>query len=96
MKKLFFIGLLGGVIASCSTRSGHLTGTLGRPVYHPEIPLGMVYIPSGSYIMGENDQDVPFLHQTRAKTVSVQAFYMDQTEITNNEYISLLIGFVIQ
>ncbi len=46
----------------------------------------MVYIPSGSYIMGENDQDVPFLHQTRAKTVSVQAFYMDQTEITNNEY----------
>ena len=36
--------------------------------------------------MGENDQDVPFLHQTRAKTVSVQAFYIDQTEITNNEY----------
>src|SRR5690554_8196248 len=46
----------------------------------------MVYIPSGSYIMGQNDQDVPFMHQTVAKTVSVQAFYMDQTEITNNEY----------
>ena len=36
--------------------------------------------------MGENDGDMPFLHQTRAKTVSVQAFYMDQTEISNNEY----------
>ncbi|MDR0801113.1 SUMF1/EgtB/PvdO family nonheme iron enzyme [Fluviicola sp.] len=86
MKKLLFIGLIGALIASCSTRSGYLTGALGRKVYQPEIPLGMVYVPSGSYIMGEDDQDVPFLHQTRAKTVSVQAFYIDQTEITNNEY----------
>src|SRR3989338_6851407 len=86
MKKLLLIGLIGTFLAACSSRSGHLTGVLGRRVYQPEIPLGMVYIPSGSYNMGENDQDVPFLHQTRAKTVSVQAFYMDQTEITNNEY----------
>jgi len=86
MKKLLLIGLVGVVLASCSSRTGHLTGAMGRPVYHPEIPYGMVYIPSGSYQMGENDMDVPFLHQTRAKTVSVQAFYMDQTEISNNEY----------
>jgi len=86
MKKLLLVGLIGLVIASCSTRSGHLTGVMGRPVYQPEIPLGMVYVPAGSYNMGENDQDVPFLHQTRSKAVSVQAFYMDQTEITNNEY----------
>lgn len=86
MKKLLLIGLLGTFLAACSTRSGHLTGSMGRRIYQPEIPLGMIYIPSGSYSMGENDQDVPFLHQTRAKTVSVQAFYMDQTEITNNEY----------
>src|SRR5690606_38388004 len=86
MRKLLFILLTGAFLAACSSRSGHLTGTLGRPVYHPEIPLGMVYIKAGSYQMGENDGDVPFLHQTRAKTVSVQAFYMDQTEISNNEY----------
>lgn len=86
MKKLLLIGLVGVFLASCSSRTGHLTGTLGRQVYHPEIPLGMVYIKGGSYQAGENDADVPFLHQTRAKTVSVQAFYMDQTEISNNEY----------
>ncbi len=86
MKKLLLIGLIGAALASCSTRTGHLTGVLVRPMYYPEIPLGMVYVPSGSYNMGENDQDVPFLHQTRAKTVSVQAFYMDGTEISNNEY----------
>lgn len=86
MKRLLLIGFAGALLASCSTRTGHLTGALGRPMYQPEIPLGMVYIPAGSYTMGENDQDVPFLHQTRAKTVSIQAFYMDQTEISNNEY----------
>lgn len=86
MKKLLLLGFIVPFLMGCPKRSGHLTGVLGRPVYQPEIPLGMVYIPSGSYNMGENDQDVPFLHQTRAKTVSVQAFYIDQTEITNNEY----------
>jgi formylglycine-generating enzyme len=86
MRKLLFIGLISLAIASCKSRTGNLTGVEGRPIYQPEIPYGMVYIPSGSYAMGENDQDVPFLHQTRSKTVSVQAFYMDQTEISNNEY----------
>ena len=46
----------------------------------------MVYIPGGSFNMGQNDSDVPFVHQTRNRAVSVQAFYMDQTEISNNEY----------
>ena len=86
MKKLLLFFVIGVMLASCSSRSGHLTGTLNRPVYSPEIPIGMVYIPAGSYNMGENDQDVPFLHQTRVKTVSIQALYMDQTEISNNEY----------
>jgi formylglycine-generating enzyme len=86
MKKLLVLSLVGFVLYSCSSRSGHLIGVQGRKPYHPEVPLGMVYVPSGSFQMGQNDQDVPFLHQTRTKTVSVQAFYMDQTEITNNEY----------
>jgi len=86
MKKLMFLSIVGVMMASCSTRTGQLTGVLGRTPYHPEIPLGMVYIPGGGFNMGQSDQDVPFLHQTRSKTVSIQAFYMDQTEITNNEY----------
>jgi len=36
--------------------------------------------------MGPSDQDVPFANVTASKTVSVGAFYMDETEITNNEY----------
>jgi len=87
MKKLmvFVIGIT-LVLTSCNPGSGHLTGVQGRKVFFPEIPMGMVYIPAGSFTMGNSDQDVPFLHQSRAHVVSIPAFYMDQTEITNNEY----------
>jgi formylglycine-generating enzyme required for sulfatase activity len=86
MKRLLLFGFIGTIIVSCSERTGELTGVMDRPTYQPEIPLGMVYIKSGGFQMGENDQDVPFLHQMRPRPVSVQSFYMDQTEISNNEY----------
>ena len=90
MKRLIFLSFIGLFLHSCSTRSGHVLGVEGRLPYHPEIPLGMVYIPGGSFNMGQNDSDVPFVHQTRNRAVSVQAFYMDQTEISNN--VSSYIG----
>ena len=63
MKKLLvFVVVVAGVLSSCNTGTGHLTGVQGRRTFYPEIPLGMVYIPSGSYTMGNGDQDVPFLH----------------------------------
>ncbi|MCH2233027.1 MAG: SUMF1/EgtB/PvdO family nonheme iron enzyme [Crocinitomicaceae bacterium] len=87
MKKLllFVVGVI-LVLSSCNQGSGHLQGVQGRKIFYPEIPIGMIYIPSGSYTMGIGDQDVPFLHQNRAKVVSIHALYMDQTEISNNEY----------
>ena len=86
MKKLLLLGFVGTIFASCSEQTGELTGVSGRPIYVPEVPLGMAYIRAGGYQMGEDDQDVPFLFQTRPRAVSVQAFYMDNTEISNNEY----------
>ena len=86
MKKLLLLGFVGTIFASCSEQTGELTGVSGRPIYVPEVPLGMVYVRAGGYQMGEDDQDVPFLFQTRPRAVSVQAFYMDNTEISNNEY----------
>ena len=88
MRKLLVLVVVGvaAVFTGCDSGTGHLTGVQGRRVFYPEIPLGMVYIPSGSYTMGTGDQDVPFLHQARSKVVSIHALYMDQTEITNNEW----------
>jgi len=85
-KSLALVTLL-ALLYSCSySDKGNLVGVGGRePFYQPD-PYGMVFIPLGSYVMGQSDQDVPYNQLQTAKTVSVQAFYMDETEITNNEY----------
>ena len=87
MKKLLYLLIITLAVSSCAeSNRGELVGVLGRRAwYHPDL-YGMLYIPAGGFTMGQSDQDVPFAQYTRAKTVSVQAFYMDQTEISNNEY----------
>jgi gliding motility-associated lipoprotein GldK len=46
----------------------------------------MAFIPQGSYTMGVGGQDIASTQITQPKTISVSSFYMDETEITNNEY----------
>ena len=55
-----------------------------RPFYEPT-PFGMSYIERGSYVMGSEDDELQSV-KTSTKRVSVEAFWMDDTEITNNEY----------
>ncbi len=87
IRKLLFFALGLIVLAGCSGGgNGQLVGVQDRPDWYQPDPYGMVFIPMGSYNMGVNDQDVPYAHVSQSKTVSVQAFYMDETEITNNEY----------
>lgn len=75
------------IMSSCSTSgNGQLIGVQDRIQWFQPDPYGMLYLPMGSFNMGQNDQDVPSSVTQQAKTVSVQAFYMDETEITNNEY----------
>ena len=75
------------VISSCSNyRGGELTGIPGRARYFEPDPFGMVFVPQGSFTMGQNDQDVPWAQNTYSRTVTVDPFWMDETEITNNEY----------
>ena len=87
MKKLLVFLVLLVFLGSCSNSgNGELTGVKGRKRYYQPDPFGMVYIPMGSYTMGVADEDVPYAQLNNPRTVSVAAFYMDQTEITNNEY----------
>lgn len=55
-----------------------------RPFFEPA-PFGMSFIDRGSYIMGAEDDELQQGIAT-TKRVSVEAFWMDDTEITNNEY----------
>lgn len=76
-----------GLLASCGAGGqGQLIGVQSRPTWYQVDPYGMNYIPMGSFVMGPSDQDVPYAFVNKSKTVSVQAFYIDQTEISNNEY----------
>jgi formylglycine-generating enzyme required for sulfatase activity len=88
MKRLFFaLAVLTLIMQGCMpTNTGDVVGAYGRRPWYQGDPYGMLYIKAGSYNMGQSDEDVPFVHTTRSKTVSVQAFYMDITEISNNEY----------
>ncbi len=87
MKRIIVIGVLMALFGSCGEYySGELTGVSGRKKYFEPEPFGMVFVPQGSYNVGPSDQDVPFAQNTFQKTVTVEPFWMDETEITNNEY----------
>ena len=87
MKNLIVASFVVLLLASCGGGNrGQLTGVPGREKWYQADPYGMVFIPQGSYNMGPNDQDVPYAQVSQARTVTVHAFYMDNTEITNNEY----------
>jgi sulfatase modifying factor 1 len=74
------------LISACSKSDrGELIGTKTNKFF-PNNPQGMVLIPSGSYTMGPSNPNVALDQNPTLKTVSVKAFYMDETEITNSEY----------
>ena len=87
LRKLFVLVFAISIATGCkNTGSGELVGTQGRSTWFDYDPYGMLWLPMGAYNMGPTDQDVPYALTAQTKTVSVQAFYIDQTEITNNEY----------
>jgi len=87
MRKLVIIAFLLVVMMSCgSGGNGELLGVQDRAEWVEPDPYGMVFIPMGSYQMGQTAQDVPFAMTARIQTVSIDPFWMDATEITNNEY----------
>ena len=56
----------------------------------PSRPKGMVTIPAGEFEMGSNDAEADNDEQP-VRTVYVDAFYMDETEVTNMQYKEFLL-----
>lgn len=86
MKKSLISVFAAALLVGCSnTNSGELVG-VDTEVWKEPNPYGMVYIKNGSFTMGANDQDANWASNGQSKVVSVDAFWMDETEITNSEY----------
>jgi formylglycine-generating enzyme len=88
MKKVAFSALiLILILPGCgSSDNGELTGVLGRKKFFEPEPFEMAFIPAGSFMMGPSDQDALFANNAVSKSVTVDAFWMDQTEVSNNKY----------
>ena len=87
MKRIFFYLAALVLLGSCgSSGNGELVGVQDRKPFYQPTPFGMAYIPLGSYTMGVGEEDVAYALVHQPKTVTISAFYMDETEVTNNEY----------
>lgn len=90
MKKLLSIAVVFFIalgFTSCMSGSGNgeLVGVQKRQRFKETQPYGMVYVRRGSFNIGPSDQDAS-RSGVPTKTVSQEPFWMDDTEITNNEY----------
>jgi formylglycine-generating enzyme len=77
------------LVAGCKSDTGvggQLIGDLTKLPYKAPVPIGMVYIPSGYFKMGASDEDIRGRNDATIHTVQVNGFYMDATEISNQEY----------
>ncbi|SEM97846.1 gliding motility-associated lipoprotein GldK [bacterium A37T11] len=52
----------------------------------PSAPAGMHYIPGGSFVFGQSDQDITFSQIAQNRQVTVSPFFMDETEVSNEQY----------
>ena len=89
MKNLIFLTLVVILFVSCgrsfSGDGGELTG-VSAPAWSEPNPHGMILIKRGSFEMGPAEKDSLWGTYQNPKGVSIDAFWMDETEITNAEY----------
>lgn len=65
---------------------GQLHGVAPAAKQNMNTPQNMVYIQPGTFHMGPSDEDISYNYTSRNRQVSMPGFWMDATEITNNEY----------
>ena len=80
---LLMVACFGGKISSSS--GGEVTGAGGRAFTEPT-PYGMTLVKRGHLHMGLDKQDSLWGKQTPVKDISVEGFWMDETEVTNSKY----------
>ena len=81
---LLLTGCYGGKM-TMSGGGGEVTGTSGRAFAEPT-PYGMTLVKRGHLKMGIEKQDTLWGKKTPLRDISVEGFWMDETEVTNSKY----------
>ncbi|MDL2256302.1 SUMF1/EgtB/PvdO family nonheme iron enzyme [Parabacteroides sp. OttesenSCG-928-K15] len=94
MKKILFVLITLAILTTSCGRSmrnagGEVTGVRTVAVNEPA-PYGMVLVKRGAFEMGPADTDSLWGITPDTKGVSFDAFWMDQTEVTNAKYRQML------
>ena len=84
--KLLSIVVLMLCMIACGKPVGELVGTTSGAGFVESNPYGMVLVRKGAFLMGANSQSAIFSQSDNNVMVTVNAFWMDETEITNSEY----------
>jgi formylglycine-generating enzyme len=80
------LGIGGGRGGRAADPQGELVGAELGEYWVMDQPYGMVPIPAGTFHMGQADEDPASTQINFNKQVTIGPFFMDDTEITNNEY----------
>ena len=89
MKKIVLISVAVVLLSACGRNAlnsgGELVGVKSASFNEPA-PHGMVLIKRGAFDMGSENSDSIWGFESETKGVSFDAFWMDETEITNAQY----------
>lgn len=86
VSKLSLLTLTILALVGCNKPAGELVGVGLKGNFKEANPYGMVFIKQGAFLMGSNTQTAIFNQPDNQLMATVSAFWMDETEITNNEY----------
>jgi sulfatase modifying factor 1 len=89
------------VISSCGRSDGSFTtgwayndpelgGFEVAEYIEQDIGPGLVFVEGGTFVMGRTQDQVVFNTNNRPRRLTVRSFYMDQTEVTNVDYLEYL------
>jgi formylglycine-generating enzyme len=51
---------------------------------------GLVLVEGGTFVMGSMEQDMMYDHDNMERRITVSSFYMDETEVSNLDYLEYL------
>ncbi|MFP6597221.1 MAG: formylglycine-generating enzyme family protein [Candidatus Hydrogenedentota bacterium] len=103
LKRMMPTLLIAGCLAGCSQSANELNDEAISPKVVSEVEepdslpdvKGMVLVAAGSFMMGSSDG---FAHESPRHEVTLDAFYMDEYEVTNGEFARFVkeTGFVTE